>query len=143
MVYGVASAMSPTGKLMPDRGSVSPSAQAGWASVAAKGFPSEPLDAVEHRVTEEPYHDEDGMSIVPHSDHTDDPGDDCWAYHDPVLDRAYENPERSRWSAVLGAMQDNHRTTMDAVGGVGINAERVARAIRAAAHESFNASLDY
>jgi hypothetical protein len=138
MIYGLAAALSPTQKIMPDRGSVSPAARAGWASAASKGFPSQPLDAVEHRETEEPYHDRAGRSIVPHPNHTDDPSDDCWVHHDPVLDRAYENPERSRWVGELNSMYDNHAAAMARLRGEGIDADRVARAIRFAASESFN-----
>ena len=124
MIYGLAAALSPTQKIMPDRGSVTSAARAGWVSAAEKGFPSQPLDDIDHRICGE-YH-------------TEDPADDCRVYNDPVLDRAYKNPDRSRWVGELNVMYDNHRTTMDAVEGVGINAERVARAIRAAAREGFN-----
>jgi hypothetical protein len=55
-------------------------------------MPGLPLDDVE-------AHDNKGRSIVPHPNHTDDPGDDCQLQvptakggPDPVLDVAYAGP---------------------------------------------------
>lgn len=126
MIYGLAAALSPTQKIMPDRGSVSPAARAGWVSAAEKGFPSQPLDDIDHRICGE-YH-------------TEDPADDCWVHHDPVLDRAYANPKRSRWVGELNVMYDNHDAAMARLRSEGIDPERVARAIRGAAGNSFNTS---
>jgi len=124
MIYGLAAALSPTQKIMPDRGSVTSAARAGWVSAAEKGFPSQPLDDIDHRICGE-YH-------------TDDPADDCRVHHDPVLDRAYENPERLRWVGELNAMHAEHDAAMARLLDEGIDPERVARAIRFAAREGFN-----
>jgi hypothetical protein len=100
MVYGIASALSPSGALIPDRILVSPSARSGWSKQLASQ-PSKPLDDSKHKAC-----GPDGLDS-----HTEDPSDDCRVHGDrtaPYLDRSYENPARGAWLAALAAMQEEH-----------------------------------
>ena len=76
--YGTAFAMTPTGKLVPDRMSVSPSARAAWTKQLKKGRKNQPLDDYKHPVT--PPEEDDCMLQDPHYG-MDERG---------PLDRAYE-----------------------------------------------------
>lgn len=106
MVYGIAFAMSPTGILMPDRTSVSPSARGGWNRFAGKGYPSKSLDDRQHKKC-----GPEGLNT-----HTpDDSSDDCYVYGDPkhpYVDRTYQHPDREIWANVLKSMEANHEETM-------------------------------
>jgi hypothetical protein len=75
VVYSVGYALSPTGRLMSDRISVTPEASAAWASVARKPeYKKLPLD-------DEDAHGEGGTSTYDHPNHTEDPIDDCTMYN--------------------------------------------------------------
>lgn len=138
MVYGLGFAMAPDGVLVPDRGSVSPSAGAGWGKAAAKGFPSQPLDDIRS-------HDDEGRMKFPHADHTDDPADDCVLLGDknrPHLDRSYTHPDRETWLTVADAMEVNHEATIEQVSTTfGIERRDIELAVRAAANGAFVEAL--
>lgn len=137
MVYGLGFAMAPDRVLVPDRGSVSPSAGAGWEKVAAKGFPSQPLDNIRS-------HDDKGKETFPHANHTDDPADDCVLLGDknrPHLDRSYTHPDREMWLTVAGAMEVNHEATMERIAALGVERRDIELAVRAAANGAFLEAL--
>lgn len=140
MVYGLGFAMAPDGVLVPDRGSVSSSAGAGWEKVADKdkGFSPQPLDNIRS-------HDGEGRSIVPHPDHTGDPADDCVLLGDknrPHLDRSYTHPDREMWLTVADAMEVNHEAKIKQVSAAfGIERHDIELAVRAAANGAFLEAL--
>jgi hypothetical protein len=138
MVYGLGFAMAPDGVLVPDRGSVSSSAGAGWGKAADKGFPSQPLDDIRS-------HDDEGRMKFPHADHTDDPADDCVLLGDknrPHLDRSYTHPDRGTWLTVADAMEVNHEATIEQVSAAfGIERRDIELAVRAAANGAFVEAL--
>lgn len=74
MVYSVGYALSPTGRLMSDRLSVSDSASGAWKKVYGKPeYKKLSLD-------DEDAHDPDGTVKYDHPHHTDDTSDDCAMY---------------------------------------------------------------
>jgi hypothetical protein len=85
LVYGAAYALSPTGLIVPDRSSVSPSAKRAWQGYFNKAINSGnalPLDDADHPSpgTDE-FHDEH---------HTPETEDDCFTSHEePYLNYAY------------------------------------------------------
>jgi hypothetical protein len=106
-VYGLGYSLSPTGKLSPDRESVSRSAQFGWAAQVGKR-PSTQFDDMSHS------HDMPGNEY-----HTDDTADDCQVYQHgddeifvppEVLNRSYERVAQD--STLAKTMTMNHETFM-------------------------------
>lgn len=82
VIYGLAFALSPTGKIVSDRWMVSPEARAGYEKALRSGRPATPIDDEEHN----PSHFHSAA-------HTPDPSDDGKLYRgydgDPVLDMVY------------------------------------------------------
>ena len=107
IIYDIAFALSPTGTLIPDRYSVSPSAKAGWKKQG--GRKTKTLDAVSgHKSRIDP------TSFRAHPNHTDDTSDDCETYEMPgeeFLDMSYE--ARGHERALLKHLQDEHERAMD------------------------------
>lgn len=105
IVYSVGYALSPTGRLIPDRGSVTDAARSGWDAQATKGRIRQPLDDKKHR------HNEPGNEY-----HTDDPSDDCGVYlrdprWDPTnLNYSYDSMGDER--GILDALMKRHEETM-------------------------------
>jgi hypothetical protein len=93
IVYGVGFALSPTGRLIPDRLSVSDSAKVGWDKQFTGGRGRLPLDDIDaHR---------NGGSIRPHPNHTDDPSDDCIVFKDLSYEddgASYDNDQQLNYS---------------------------------------------
>ena len=106
LVYGLAYALSPTGLVVPDRSSVSPSAKAAWRAYAVKAAARDavyPLDDADHPAP--------GVSAYHDAHHTEDPSDDCYTYHDEdYLNAAYEGPGDE--DAVLKRLQIAHKAAM-------------------------------
>jgi hypothetical protein len=108
IVYGVGYALSPTGKLIPDRGSVSDSAEAAWEKVSASSRKRKRLDDQRHQ------HDRVGNEY-----HTDDPSDDCKVLLDfQGKDRQFLNYsyESEGWEkGLLSQLQANHESVISAL----------------------------
>jgi hypothetical protein len=111
-LYGLAYAMSPSGKLISDREQVSDDAIDGWKNAASKRK-ALPLDNLWH------------IHKTPESYHTDDPQDDCRTYSQwpgekdiNHLNFAYE--ANGSEGAILASLTANHATTLErAQGAVG------------------------
>lgn len=110
IIYDVAFAMSPTGKLIPDRYSVSPSAKDGWKQQRDRR--SAPLDNVGAHVS----------AVNPtvkreHPFHTADPSDDCEVYdkeNEWYLDRSYE--ARGHEAGILSHLKAEHDRVLQDLG---------------------------
>jgi hypothetical protein len=140
LVYGAAYALSPTGLVVPDRSSVSPSAKRAWQGYFNKAMNSGnalPLDDADHPApgTDE-FHDEY---------HTPEAEDDCYTSHEePYLNYAYmgmggEGPR-------LEAMNDLHLTMMEDLAGSYpdmISQEELEAVILDAGYTFFDASTGY
>jgi hypothetical protein len=115
IVYGVGFALSPSGRLIPDRLDVSDSAKAGWDKQFTGGRGRLPLDDIDaHR---------DGGTIRPHPNHTDDPSDDCMVFKDLSYEddgASYDNDQQLNYSydavgwevAELEKMSQKHQDLM-------------------------------
>jgi len=100
LIYGLGFAMSSTGILMPDRGTVSQRAQQGWIKQKSRG--GKPFDDVEHPMTT-------------------DTSDDCFIHNDEdmckvhvdedMLNRSYE--EEGWESGLFSRLEETHEETMD------------------------------
>ena len=106
LIYGLAYALSPTGLVVPDRTSVSPSAKAAWKGYAAKAAARDavyPLDDADHPSK--------GQSAYHDAHHTEDPNDDCYTSHDEdFLNAAYEG--HGDEDAMLKRLQVAHRAVL-------------------------------
>ena len=105
IVYLAGYALSPTGKLIPDRGSVTNSAKAAWDKQAARGRPRKRLDDKHHQ------HDKRGNEY-----HTEDRDDDCGVYLNSELDQpnnlnySYDSTPEER--AIFDSLLEQHEATM-------------------------------
>jgi hypothetical protein len=106
VVYGAGYALSPSGRLIPDRGSVSDDAIGGWKKAFSSGRGRIPLDDIDHQ------HNVPGNEY-----HTDDPYDDCVVYDDEsvngnaeVLNQAYESEGWEK--GMLDSMMTRHENCM-------------------------------
>ena len=99
VVYTLAYALSPTGLVVPDRSSVSPSASSAWKKYSALVGGGQPLDDADHPKT--------GTDAAHDAAHTQDPSDDCYTSHEePWLNAAYTG--RGDEAEVLRRMQAAH-----------------------------------
>jgi hypothetical protein len=106
IVYGMGYALSPSGRLIPDRSSVSSDAFKGWTGAFNSSRPRIPLDDIEHQ------HQLPGNEY-----HTDDPSDDCSVYDltdidggdVTVLNQAYDSEgwERTELDDLGGYHDEN------------------------------------
>jgi hypothetical protein len=102
LIYGIAYALSPNGKLMSARDKVSFSAEGGWHKQLSKRN-KQPLD-------DRLAHNPDGTSAKPHHNHTDDTADDCttWPTRN-VLNYTYDSLPND-WGS-LEDLSGTHRAT--------------------------------
>lgn len=110
IIYDVAFALSPTGKLIPDRYSVSPSAKDGWKQQRDRH--SATLDDVGGHVSAV-----DPTVKKKHPFHTADPSDDCEVYgkeNEWYLDRSYE--ARGHETGVLNHLKAEHERVLQDLG---------------------------
>jgi hypothetical protein len=95
-------ALSPKGRLIPDRKIVTKSARESWQGVFNGKRPRLKLDDKEHK------HELPGNKY-----HTDDPSDDCKLQNADFLNYAYES---EGWEKVMRAkLEDNHRVAMEQI----------------------------
>ena len=110
IVYSVGYALTPNGRLMSDRLSVSDTANSAWMKAYNKSqLKKLPLD-------DDDAHNPDGTIKYDHPNHTEDLGDDCSLYRGPNRD---ENPEdyphlqyayegTGEEQALLDSLRQNH-----------------------------------
>ena len=137
IMYGLSYAMSPTGLIVPDRSSVSPSATAAWRGYSSKASPGNmlPLDDAS-------MHTPSGKSKGPHPNHTDAPEDDCFTSHDEeFLNAAYKGPGGEK--ALLDRLTNNHERAMKMVGAVGNRRNQIESALVDAGYVAFDVAMDF
>ena len=137
IMYGLSYAMSPTGLIVPDRSSVSPSATAAWRGYSAKATSGNmlPLDDAS-------MHTSSGKSKGPHPNHTDDPEDDCFTSHDEeFLNAAYRGPGGEK--ALLDRLTNNHERAMKMIDAVGDRRDQIEAALIDAGYVAFDVAMDF
>lgn len=136
IMYGLAYAMSPTGLIVPDRSSVSPSARAAWKGYSSKANPADvlPLDDADHpKKGVDPYHDKH---------HTADPMDDCYTSHgEEHLNAAYRGPGGE--SALLDRLMYNHERAMKLVNASDDKREQIESALIDAGYVAFDTAMGF
>lgn len=83
LLYGLAYAMSPTGRLMSDREEISEPAKGAWKKAFNSERSRQTFDDVD-------AHGPMGKILYSHPNHTADANDDCKVWQDEYLDAAYE-----------------------------------------------------
>jgi hypothetical protein len=137
IMYGLSYAMSPTGLIVPDRSSVSPSATAAWRGYSAKATSGNmlPLDDAS-------MHTSSGKSKGPHPNHTDSPEDDCFTSHDEeFLNAAYRGPGGEK--ALLDRLTNNHERAMKMIDAVGDRRDQIEAALIDAGYVAFDVAMDF
>lgn len=107
IVYGLAFALTPKGRLMPDRDMVSDSAGESWRKASKKGLIAEPLDDIDHEVCR-------AMGT-----HTPDERDDCPVHSDgrPWIDRSYDaGPLMKEYKRTMKELTARHDGIVDLLG---------------------------
>lgn len=120
-LYGAAFEASPSGFIMPDRGQVSTSAAAGWASAAGKAREVLPLDNYK-------------------KPKTPPKNDDCKVYGDKVLDAAY-SAEGWEFGFMRSARRE-HASTVEFMEDMGVMPKKFEAALIAAGVLVFRANYD-
>ena len=137
IMYGLAYAMSPTGLIVPDRSSVSPTAAAAWRGYSTKASPENvlPLDDAS-------MHTPSGKSKGPHPNHTPDPMDDCFTSHDEeFLNAAYRGPGGEK--ALLDRLTNNHERAMKLVNASDDKREKIESALVDAGYVAFDVAMGF
>lgn len=136
IMYGLAYAMSPTGLIVPDRSSVSPSARSAWKGYSTKAGRGDvlPLDDADHPAKGvDPYHD---------AHHTSDPMDDCYTSHgEEYLNSAYRGPGGE--SALLDRLMYNHERAMKLVGASTEKRDEIESALIGAGYVAFDVAMGF
>jgi len=136
IMYGLAYAMSPTGLVVPDRSSVSPSATAAWKKYSLKAGPGKmlPLDDASHpKPGTDPHHDKH---------HTEDPNDDCFTSHDEeFLNAAYKGPGGE--AALLDRLTNNHERALKMIDATGRRREEIESELLDAGFMAFDVAMDF
>lgn len=136
IMYGLAYAMSPTGLIVPDRSSVSPSARSAWKGYSTKAGRGDvlPLDDADHPAKGvDPYHD---------AHHTSDPMDDCYTSHgEDYLNSAYRGPGGE--SALLDRLMYNHERAMKLVGANAEKRDEIESALIGAGYVAFDVAMGF
>lgn len=136
IMYGLAYAMSPSGLVVPDRSSVSPSATSAWKKYSLKADSDKilPLDDASHpKSGTDPYHDKH---------HTEDPNDDCFTSHDEeFLNAAYKGPGGE--AALLDRLTNNHERALKMIDATGRRREEIESEILDAGFMAFDVAMDF
>ena len=136
IMYGLAYAMSPTGLVVPDRSSVSPSAAAAWKKYSVKAEPNKifPLDDASHPAR--------GKDAQHDKYHTEDPGDDCFTSHDEeFLNAAYKGPGGE--VALLNRLTNNHERVLKMIDASGRRREEIESEVLDAGFMAFDIAMDF
>lgn len=136
IMYGLAYAMSPTGLVVPDRSSVSPSAENAWKNYSMKTTPSNvmPLDDASHpKPGTDAYHDKH---------HTEDPDDDCFTTHnEDFLNAAYRGPGGEK--ALLDRLTNNHERVLRMLKATDERREEIESTLLDAGYVTFDAVMGW